>query len=111
DPRPLRDLRAALGRVAAEPPAKASPAPAAASSSQGNGNGAGGMAGRYRDFVRKFGESLHQIEGALVRNHAPTRATGNVAHAPEGLIRLDVDIELRPEPPHARQDEEIVFIE
>jgi len=114
DARPLRDLRAALGRVA-EPPARAASPPPAPSASAPAANGQAGdngsLGSRYREFVRKFGESLHQIEGAVVRNHVRTGATVNAADAPEGLILLDVDIELRPEPPHARQDEEIVFIE
>jgi ubiquitin-protein ligase len=124
DARPLRDLRAALGRVAAEPLAKSAtpaspPAPASASApaaeADGQARDGGGIGGRYREFVRKFGESLHQIEGAVVRNHERS-GTGNGAGtndtlAPEGLILLDVDVELRRDPPRPRQDEEIVFID
>jgi len=121
DARPLRDLRAALGRVAVEPPAKAaspasSPAPpASAPAGNGQARDDGSIGGRYREFVRKFGESLHQIEGAVVRNHERSvtgSGTGrNDTLTPDGLILLDVDVELRRDPPRPRQDEEIVFIE
>ena len=76
DHRPLRDLRAARDvstpirtRLAAArlrclcPRSKPSPSrPQAAAAAHSNGTS--GKAGRYHEFVRKFGESLHQIEAA-----------------------------------------------
>ena len=118
DHRPLRDLRAALGRVDADtyglaatspsPAVKAKPAPSQAPAAA-NGTGTSGKAGRYREFVRKFGESLHQIEAAASRNQG--RSGDPAAGEPEGVIILDMELDLRPRPSRPAPEEEIVFIE
>jgi ubiquitin-protein ligase len=103
DPRPLRDLRAALGRVAAEssaPPAAPKPRPVPAPAAT---NGDAGESGRYHEFVRKFAASLHP--------EAP-RITSET-NEDEGLILLDIEVELRPVPaqPPPGPTEEILFID
>jgi ubiquitin-protein ligase len=103
DGRPLRDLRAALGRVAPEPAISSAPPrpvePAAAQPAGGDGKP--NKLGRYAEFVRKFGESLHQIEASTVRR----------TDVPDGPIIFDMDVELRPAARRAEANEEIVFIE
>jgi ubiquitin-protein ligase len=95
DARPLRDLREALGRVepaaadghaepAPEPPPKSPPKPARPGD-------------RARDFVRWFAER--------------TRAAAGDPTQPEGVIILDMEVDLRPRPPRTEPDQEIVFIE
>src|SRR5258708_14437559 len=103
DSRPLRALRAALGRVAVEPPAppaapKTEPAPAAA-----QGNAKETESGRYHEFIRKFAASLHP--------EAPR--ISSETNESEGLILLDIEVELRPAPvqPRPGPNDEIVFIE
>src|SRR3954462_4485593 len=59
DPRPLRDLRAALGRVEGEsyplaPTAAAKPDPATKGNGPDHGNGTSRDSNRYRDFLRKL---------------------------------------------------------
>jgi ubiquitin-protein ligase len=103
DSRPLRDLRAALGRVAVEPPApKSEPAASPAATT-----GMPKDLGRYQEFVRKFAASLH-TGAASIRDDA--------VHADpdsDGLILLDMEVELvpLPAPPRSGPNEEIVFIE
>jgi ubiquitin-protein ligase len=111
DPRPLRDLRAALGRTAAEPakpPAAVKPAPAVPRRVE-NGQSAAEGTARYVEFVRKFRESLQSIEAAAVRSS--DRPPGAESATPEGLVILDMEVDLRQ--PQARPDpkEEIVYIE
>jgi hypothetical protein len=113
DQRPLRDLRAALGRVAAEShePAGAAPSKPAAPPAQPAVNGQKGSdkSGRYLDFVRRFSDSLQSIEAATVRT--PERPAAIGSNAPDGMIVLDVEVDLRPRPPRPETSEEIVFIE
>jgi ubiquitin-protein ligase len=120
DSRPLRNLRAALGRSAAEapaPPRPAKPAPAPPQRREAV-NGQSDRTGRYTEFVRRFRESLQAIEAAAVRTS--DQPTGNGAEAdrgaaaPEGLILLDMEVDLRPlppAPPRTAPQEEIVFID
>jgi ubiquitin-protein ligase len=110
DARPLRDLRAALGRTAAEPPKPPHDKPAASAAPRAE-NGQAHLDGtsRYLDFVRKFRDSLQSIEAAAVRStDRPSRTDGAT---PEGFVILDMEVDLRP--PQTRRDpkEEIVFIE
>jgi ubiquitin-protein ligase len=107
DPRPLRDLRAALGRVPSAPAAVATetatatatrPKPATAA---GTG-GVPGESGRYHEFLRKIAASLHP--------ESITAGAGD-DKASEGLILLDMEVDLRPRPSRSGPDEEIVFIE
>ncbi len=104
DTRPLRDLRAALGRVESEPntprpspPAKEEPPPAKT----------GSKAGKYADFVRKFASDLSAI--------TPRRDSSSPARPLEeednGLIILDIEIEIPPHPPAIGETDEIIFIE
>src|SRR5262249_14520421 len=115
----LRDLRAALGRIASEPElpstvtshhdgASAAP-PIAPAPKLANGQGTPPKVGRYLDFVRKFSEGLHSIEAAAVRPH--DRPPDGFTAAPEGLIILDMEVDLRPVAPHPESTEEILFIE
>jgi ubiquitin-protein ligase len=121
DARPLRDLRAALGRVADESPsstateaAKDNPATdRRPSASGGNGDRAATRLGRYAEFVRKFGASLHpdfDPDGAVSRTSART----GESEGGDELILLDLEIELRPapspRPPRPGPPEEIIFI-
>jgi len=104
DARPLRDLRAALGRVSTEPAAvtgtsldpNSKPAPVASS-------GTSRDPARYREFLRKFAASLHA---------GSTEPQGDASGA-EGLIVLDTEVNLRPRPPQSQPgpNDEIVFIE
>ena len=50
---------------------------------------------RYRDFLRKLASSLHP------------EAVGN----PEGVVILDMEVQLRPVPPRRGTSEDIVFID
>lgn len=125
DPRPLRDVRAALGRVELAPPVASSsdPSPARADSRSEPAAGAaapeagqpGSRAGRYAEFVRKFAGDLRSI--------TPETRPGAKTPASDALILLD-DPVLSPAEPrqgtaepadHPRRlraaDEEIVFIE
>jgi len=117
DPRPLRDLRAALGRVdpaplektvqAGAPPSKepgyplAIEAESAATIRQDNrprpaahGDGTPRESSRYRDFLRKLSATLQ-----------------NETSAPEGVVILDMEIDLRVRPNRNEAGEGIVFIE
>jgi ubiquitin-protein ligase len=102
DPRPLRDLRAALGRIEPEKVKEKSPAPTLADGADGP-TGAS-KPGRYAEFVRRFAADLHSI--------TPTPATtGPPDPALDRLIILDDDG--RPEAPARLRaaDEEILFID
>jgi ubiquitin-protein ligase len=117
DVRPLRDLRAALGRIADVPLARAA-APAAEVAAKparamaapgGNGEGSDRLTGRYREFLRKFSDSLHSIEAATVR--AQGRPADNGISSSDGTIILDVEVDLRRNRPRPETSEGIVFIE
>jgi len=99
DSRPLRDLRAALGRVDAESPS--SPPGAKPASTAINGDLKG--SGRYQDFVRKLAASL--------RSENP-RITSETTES-EGVILLDMEVELRPlpSPPRPAPNDDILFID
>jgi len=118
DVRPLRDLRAALGRIADVPPAPVPAPPRAAAAPSGGGvgrpapnagAGADGIGGRYREFVRKFSDSLHAIEAATVRTQG--RPADNGAAGTDALIILDVEVDLRPNRPRPETNDGILFIE
>jgi ubiquitin-protein ligase len=105
DTRPLRDLRAALGRVEPEHEPTAEPQPESQPSSPAPSK-SGSKAGKYAEFVRKFASDLESI------TPNPTEASGpNGSGEPEGFILLDMEVDLRPRPPHPHPDDEIVFIE
>jgi ubiquitin-protein ligase len=111
DPRPLRDLRVALGRSAGEqprPPLTAKPAPSAPSRAETD-QAHSDRTSRYVDFVRKFRESLQSIEAATVRTS--DRPAGTDGPTPEGLVILDMEVDLRPPPARSDPKEEIVFID
>lgn len=99
DARPLRDLRAALGRVEPDqypprPPLEDGPPPDETSR-------AGSKAGRYAEFVRKFAADLRSISPA---------AGPDTESAPPDLDRLIILD--GPEPARLRSaDEEILFLE
>jgi len=139
DPRPLRDLRAALGRVEPAPPVPPrTEAPAEASEAEEQAGKTGSKAGRYAEFVRKFATDLRSITptglatGLLPSSPAPATSGGpeGVAAEPppapvasesgeEGLVVLDDRPGEAGRPPHEASppvrlraaDEEIVFIE
>jgi len=119
DTRPVRDLRAAQGRIEGVPAASALPvgaAPAAASAANGaavsagrNGQPETGVSGRYREFVQKFHDSLHAIEAATVRSR--DRSATNGGSGGDGLIILDVEVDLHRARPRPETNDGIMFIE
>src|SRR4051794_31719615 len=78
DSRPLRDLRAALGRVDSDPPASAATPPAKPKTGPAptatDGNGPAPKSARYREFVRKFAASLHPENDAIPNHSRPGEA-------------------------------------
>jgi ubiquitin-protein ligase len=119
DPRPLRDLRAALGRVESAPPARP---PVEADPGRGDPppqldpGEPGFRVGRYADFVRRFANDLRSISpnGSIV----PPRTDPVPGPDPDAdrLIILDGQpLDRPPEPPQPVRlraaDEEILFIE
>jgi ubiquitin-protein ligase len=111
DPRPIRDLRAALGRTAAEPskPPRSDKPVASPAARPENGQVHSEGTSRYVDFVRKFRESLQSIEAAAVRTS--DRPAGSDGATPDGLVVLDIEVDLRPPQPRPDPKEEIVFID
>jgi ubiquitin-protein ligase len=115
DARPLRDLRAALGRVESTPYAELDPIidldPISGSSSS-ESTPLGQRAGRYADFVRRFATDLRSVTPA---SSAP------IPDGPDGLVILDDEpVGVANSAPAQRAeaptrlraaDEEIVFIE
>jgi ubiquitin-protein ligase len=96
DRRPLRDLREALGRVepaAVDGPAEPAPEPPAPKSPPKPAR----PGDRARDFVRWFAERSKAAAGDATR--------------PDGVVILDMEVDLRPRPPRTEPDQEIVFIE
>jgi len=118
DTRPLRDLRAALGRIAPEPapPHPTSPDPAGRDGEphgEPEGSDARSRAGRYADFVRRFAADLRSITPGrpdAVQPVADSRR-GDRAEETDGVVILDVEVDLRLGRPPSRSDEEIVFID
>jgi ubiquitin-protein ligase len=116
DPRPIRDLRAALGRIGPAPeagplavlPSEEMEALATAMNSTDAPRATrdvGSRAGKYAEFVRKFASDLRSI--------TPSQATSSPPPLPDGLILLDEvgDLGGRPNEPGSRPPDEIVFIE
>jgi ubiquitin-protein ligase len=101
DPRPLRDLRAALGRVDDKPTPALVAEPPPATIREANA----AETGRYHEFVRKFAASLHSGATPISSKAAD--------HDGDGLILLDIEVELEPLPAPTRkgQNEEILFID
>jgi ubiquitin-protein ligase len=110
DSRPLRDLRVALGRVAPDPvetlpeppPApepQRSPKPERRPKPEPVRPG-----DRARDFVRWFAELNNGSLSSASREHDSADST-------DGVVILDLEVDLRPRPSRPPQDEEIVFIE
>ena len=108
DSRPVRDLRAALGRVESGPYASPPPPhPEQASNSE-----PGTKAARYREFVRKFASDLHSITPSGSAAGPAVPETWEPANQPEGLILLDMEVDLRPRPTPPRPGgDEILFLE
>lgn len=107
DTRPLRDLRAALGRVEethasqhTPPPPEPVPPPAPAES--------GSKAAKYREFIQKIGSDLN-----MEREPVPPvwESDEPASAATDELIIIDEGVELRPLPPRPRVTEEIVFLD
>ncbi len=94
DPRPLRDLREALGRVEPVADGHAAPAPEPRPEPAPKPARAGDKA---RDFVRWFAER--------------SKAATDDATRADGVVILDMEVDLRPRPPRTEPDQEIVFIE
>lgn len=103
DTRPLRDLRAALGRVEAprrhEAPVAPPETPSAAVEARSK-------ASRYGDFLRRNGERSDDVP-PVWEAHAPE------AEQTEEFVVIDDDVELHPLPPRVRAaaTEEIVFLD
>jgi ubiquitin-protein ligase len=106
DPRPLRDLRVALGRVDSEPHAPPAPPKTETPSAPEPGT----KAGKFRELVRKFAAELQSITpgGSAASPGVPENRKS--ADRPEGLVILDTQLDLRPRPLRPGGDE-IVFIE
>jgi ubiquitin-protein ligase len=125
DVRPLRDLRAALGRIedpSHHEPVKPSPQPRPAVAEPGS------KAGRYSLFVRRFAEELDKITpSAMPRSSGPPAETARDAGreaAPSHAAALSSEdlifvVEEDPAPSHGdtasrrlrAADEDILFIE
>jgi ubiquitin-protein ligase len=98
DTRPLRDLRAALGRVDSPKPAVPDPPPLLEPVSAEPGS----KAARYRDFLQKQTSGNGPLDPPTVWE----------PDEPEGeLIFLDAPAELPTAPPRPRPSEEIVFLD
>ena len=120
DARPLRDLRAALGRVEAEPRPAPSPAaqpdssPHPAPEDPATRTGVSGKSSRYREFIRKFGTDIHASERPAADGELSPEGTWDADDRlpTEGVVILDMEVDLRPvnRRPQAN-NEEIVFIE
>ncbi|WP_254054046.1 ubiquitin-conjugating enzyme E2 [Singulisphaera sp. GP187] len=126
DARALRDLRVALGRVDSHPSAAAVPAPSVESEPASQEPAApksssnpvpGSRAGKYADFVRKFASDLSALKPTLAESspQVPEAWNGSGVAGPEGMIILDMEVDLRPAPPGPRPGsgpgDEIVFID
>jgi ubiquitin-protein ligase len=109
DGRPLRDLRAALGRIAPEPQRPQPPKPETAVPPASSERSSDGRLGRYGEFVRRFRESLETIEVAAVLNG--TAPAEPAPAASEGVVVLDLELDLRPAAPRPEPREEILYIE
>lgn len=119
DTRPLRDLRAALGRIAPDPTAAGLKPPAdepvrhPPAREQPAGSEPGSRAGKYAEFVRRFAADLKGITpnraDSLPQGADPRRE--NRADDIDGVIILDIEVDLRPDPVRPRGGDEIVFID
>jgi ubiquitin-protein ligase len=109
DTRPLRDLRVALGRV------EARPAEQDQSRSAGEGLSRPGIkAGKYAEFVRKFAADLNSITPAHSDSPAPEFWEEVSARGSDGVVVLDMEVDLRPVPARPQPQpatDEIVFID
>lgn len=118
DARPLRDLRAALGRVADEPSAAAErPANAPVTPrpvSLAADTAAGSKAGRYAEFVRRFADDLQglvpqrarPVETPAVPSSHPSRPAGAA-----DVVILEVEHDVPARATGAGPGDEILFIE
>lgn len=114
DTRPLRDLRAALGRLETtasqeraasipplpepiSPPAPAEPGPEA-------------KVAKYREFIQKIGSDLNMEREPVPPVWEPDEPPPSPASTDE-LIIIEEEVELRPVPPPPRVTEEIVFLD
>jgi ubiquitin-protein ligase len=104
DTRPLRDLRAALGRVEPVKDADAASDPSPPALPVAPEPGA--KAAHYREFVRRFGnEPRAEIPPVWEADASETRGA-------DDLVIIEDEVELRPVPPRSRStSEEIVFLD
>ncbi len=113
DSRPLRDLRAALGRIAPEAASptieKATQLPAAPAGTSDSGT----KAGNYAEIVRRLAADLKAIAPGSSDAESPVPENRSRVRADEtdGVVILDVELDLRPRPARPRADDEIVFID
>jgi ubiquitin-protein ligase len=106
DARPLRDLRTALGRVGSEPHAPpAPPKPDTPSAPE-----PGTKAAKDREFVCKFAADLPSITPVGSASSPETPQSWESADRPEGVVILDMELDLRPRRLRHSGDE-IVFID
>ncbi len=113
DARPLRDLRAALGRVEPEPHLTARPR-AEAAGPPDEPSSSGAKAGRYAEFVRKFASDLRSISPA--GDHEPPPPDLDrliILDGPDAEIRRLRDRPTASSAPERLRssDQEILFIE
>jgi ubiquitin-protein ligase len=123
DPRALRDLRVALGRVESQAPAPTPPSNEPEGPNRETGGAKapsdpapGSKSGKYADFVRKFASELNALTpsrpDAVPRGEDRNR-TGAGSEVRDGIVIFDLEVDLRPEStrPRPRPDDEIVFID
>lgn len=112
DTRPLRDLRAALGRIAPEPgviPPEPSPKPKPEPVGESR---PGSKAGKYADFVRKFAADLNSITPSRAAETTTEFWSDGDAGGTEGVVILDMEVDLRPRPARPQPaNDDIVFID
>jgi ubiquitin-protein ligase len=106
DARPLRDLRAALGRVESEPHAPPAPPKQDTPSAPEPET----KAAKDREFVRKFAADLQSITSGGSAPSPGVSENWKSDDRPEGLVILDLELDLRPRRLRPSGDE-IVFIE
>jgi ubiquitin-protein ligase len=121
DPRPLRDLRVALGRVesdtkasTAKQPTSPAPANAAPTPPPPQPGEPGSKAARYGAFLRKVPDSSAGSQPAQEPTDAgvPETWAEDLGAGSDGVVILDMEVDLRPQnrQPQA-PSEEIVFID
>jgi len=114
DPRAMRDLRVALGRVDAESPPPnnppvTSPEPARAEARPGTNP----KPAQGNSFLRRFASEIQGLMAQTKEEGArPTPSDGTLeTENNKGIVILDMEVDLRPRRPESPPREEIVFLD